>query len=239
MATTTNKQRLLNQLFASVEADSSPREAEPLPVLDQFIYAICREGCSRDMADHAFRTLREQFFDWNEVRVSATRELEEVFEGMPFPERRAQRLVTFLQEVFETTFSFDLEMMQKKGVKEAAKKLSRFEAANPFVVSWVVQHSLGGHSIPMDAAMLRTARRLGLVDDDVDDPEVIQASLEHLIPKSKGAQFTEILSEVTQDYCWEDSPNCSSCPGASECPTGQTATPSPSSSGRTGRVKPR
>jgi endonuclease-3 len=86
--------------------------------------------------------------------------------------------------------------------------------------------------------MLRTARRLGLVEDDIDDLEAIQASLEHLIPKSKGAQFTEILSEVTQDYCWEDSPHCSACPAASECPVGQTTAEAPSS-GRSGRVKPR
>ena len=239
MATTTNKQRLLNQLFSAYKADSEPREAEPLPVLEQFIYGICREGVSREMADHAFVTLREGFFDWNEIRVSATRELEDVFEGMPHAEKRAQRVVSFLQEVFESTFSFDLEGLQKKGVKEAAKKLSRFEAATPFVVCWVVQHSLGGHAIPMDPAMLRTVKRLGLIDDNVDDPEAIQAALEHLIPKSKGPQFTEILSEITQDYCWEDSPNCSACLAASECPTAQSAPADAATTVRTSRVKPR
>ena len=55
------------------------------------------------------------------MRVSSLRELEEAFAGLPEPESRAQRLVSFLQEVFETTFSFDLEKLQKAGLKQASK----------------------------------------------------------------------------------------------------------------------
>jgi endonuclease-3 len=239
MATTTNKQKVLNQLFSSIKVDVDSRAAEPLPVLEQFIYGLCREGASREMADHAYQALREQFFDWNEVRVSASRELEEVFEDMPFPEKRAQRVISFLQEVFESTFSFDLDALQKKGVKEAAKKLSRFEAATPFVVSWVLQQSVDAHAIPLDSAMLQAVQRLGLVDEQTSDLESIQGALEHLVPKSKGPQFAESLSDLTQEHCYEDSPNCKGCPLRSECPTGQTLAPQQTMPVRSARVKPR
>jgi endonuclease-3 len=238
MATTTNKQKVVSQLFAAFKPDESPG-AEPLPVLEQFIYGICREGASRDMADRAFRALREQFFDWNEVRVSATRELEEVFEDLPYPEKRAQRIISFLQEVFESTFSFSLDGLEKKGLKEAGKKLSRFEAATPFVASWVLQQSLDAHSIPLDPAMLQATRRLGLVEEHITDADAIQSTLEHLIPKSKGPQFTEILGELTQQNCFEEAPSCKGCPARSECPTGQAMLPQQTSAVRTARVKPR
>jgi endonuclease III len=223
MPATVNKQRILNQLVGPQTKGAEPPPAETLPVLEQFIYAICREGTTRDRADRAFRRLRTDFFDWNEVRVSSTRELEEALRDLPDPEVKAQRLVTFLQEVFETTFSFDLEGLHKKGLKQAAKALSRYQAANDFVCAWVVQHSLGGHAIPLDQPMLRALRRLGLLEGDGDDLEAVRASLEHLVPKARGLQFTEALSRIAADVCHEESPACGSCPLAGECATGQDA----------------
>ena len=204
MTTTANKQRVLQQLTTGKFA----KAGEPVtrPVLEQFIYAICREGVTRELADRAYRNLREQYYDWNEVRVSSAREVEEALGDIPEAENRANRLISFLQEVFETTFSFDLEPLQKKGLKQAAKQLSRFQAANDYAVSWVVQQSLGGHAIPLDTGSLRVLRRLGLIEDDHHDLEALRASLEHLVPKSKGALFVELLSAMAHDTRWEEDP---------------------------------
>jgi endonuclease-3 len=236
MATTINKQRLLTSILSR-----APRSSEgegPRAVLEQFIYGLCRENATPEQADRAFRRLREHFFDWNEVRVSSQRELEDAFAGLGHPEARAQRLVSFLQEVFETTFSFDLEDLHKKGVKVAAKQLLRYQAANDFVGSWVVQRTLGGHAIPLDEATLRCVRRLGLIDNNQEDLEAIRASLEHLVPKSKGPAFTDAISVLAEEMCHEDEPNCPSCPLAGECSTGQDATEGVSV-GRSQRPKPR
>ncbi len=237
MATTINKQRLLNLLFSAVRK-TPDSEVEPRPVLDQVIYGLCREDATPEQADQAFNNLRERFFDWNEVRVSTVRELEESFEGMSHAEARAQRLVSFLQEVFETHFSFDLQNLLKKGLKDAAKQLARYEAVNDYVIALVTQRSLGGHAIPLDPPTLRCARRLGLLDDSQDDPEAARASLEHIIPKVKGAQFTDQISTLADDNCWDDEPACPTCPMVSECPTAQDAGVIPVSTTKT-RPKPR
>jgi endonuclease III len=220
MATATNKQRLLTHLFTALKRNQ-PQEEEPLPVLEQFIYAVCREGVTREQADRAFRNLRERFFDWNEVRVSSQRELEEALEDLPEAELRAQRLISFLQEVFETTFSFDLEGLHKKGLKQAAKQLARYQAASDYAGAWVVQKTLGGHAIPLDPPALRALRRLGLVEDGEDGLEAIRASLEHIVPKAKGSQFVDAVSDLASMTCWEEAPNCQGCPLHTECPTGQ------------------
>src|SRR5438132_5696974 len=149
---------------------------------------------------------QESCFYWNEVRFSSAREVEDALGDIPDAENRANRLISFLQEVFETTFSFDLEPLQKKGLKQAAKQLSRFQAANDYAVSWVVQQSLGGHAIPLDSASLRVLRRLGLIEDDHVDLETLRASLEHLVPKSRGSLFVEILSAMAHDTRWEEDP---------------------------------
>jgi endonuclease-3 len=236
MATTINKQRVLTQLFTQLKRRYDPRPAETRPVLEEFLYAVCREGTTREQADRAFRSLRERFFDWNEIRVSSTRELEEAITNLPEAEVRAQRLASLLQEVFETTFSFDLEPLQKKGVKQAAKHLARYQGANDYAVAWVVQQALGGHAIPLDEPSLRVLRRLGLLDGDGHDPEAARASLEHLVPKVKAALFGELISALAEDLCG-DEPCCSGCPLASECPTAQEV--GVVAAGARGRPKPR
>src|SRR5947209_12826357 len=198
MATMINKQRQLTQLFSLTKKCLEPTAEERL-VLEQFIYGLCRENATPEQADRAFDVLRERFFDWNEVRVSSTRELEEAFAGLADTEGRALRLVAFLQEVFEAEYGFSLEGLQKKGLKEAAKQLRRYQAANDYVVAWAVQRTLGGHAIPLDEPTLRCVRRLGLVDAGQEDLEAIRASLEHFVPKAKGPAFTDGISVVADE----------------------------------------
>ena len=218
MATTINKQKIIDKLFSSLGKQARAGSAER-PVLEQFLYAICREGTTRDTADQIFAALRERFFDWNEVRVSSAHEVADVMEGLvPDAEARSQRVIDFLQEVFDTTFSFDLERLQKEGVKQAARKLSRYQASNDYAVAFVVQHSLGGHAIPLDNSALRVLRRLGLLEE-AGEMEALRASLEHQVPKAKGALFVDIVSEVAEAYCPAEGPVCPSCPLNHHCAT--------------------
>lgn len=223
MAATSNKQKVLNEVFSSLKKAHEPKEQEARPVLEQFIYAICYEDASRDQADRAFANLKGRFFDWNEIRVSSAREIEEAIADLPDAEARAQRLLSFLQEVFETTYSFELESLHKKkgGVKQAAQLLSRYQAATDFIVSWVIQHSLGGHAIPLDEPTIRTAARLGFIDPEHSEKSSAQSSLEHLVPKAKGPQFTEVIKHIGTDFCFDQEPDCPACPLSSSCPTAQ------------------
>ena len=226
MATTVNKQKIVSQLFTSLGKHAKAKHEER-PVLEQFVYAILRENGTREAGDQAFKGLRESFFDWNEVRVSSTLEIAEALEGiLADPEVRAQRIVDFLQEIFETTYSFDLdpllEVLQKKGLKQASKQLSRYQAANDYAVAWVMQQSLGGHSIPLDAVAQRVLKRLGLLEDQ-GDYEAMHASIEHQVPKAKGSQFVDMISELAEAHCHESEPVCPGCSLRSVCPTGQEA----------------
>ena len=100
----------------------------------------------------------------------------------------AKRIVDFLQEHFERTYSFTLDDLEKKGLKQAAKQLARYKdkGVTDFVVAWVTQRSLGGHAVPLDEPTLRVLRRLGVIEDEIDDLEAVRGSVEHYIPKAKG-----------------------------------------------------
>jgi endonuclease-3 len=237
MATTINKQRILGSLLNAPLGDCAEQEA--LPVLEQFIFGLCRENATAEQAQQAYHNLRTRFFDWNEVRVSSIRELEEAMVGLGDAESRAQRVVSFLQQVFEDTFSFELESMHKKGLKVAAKELAKYGSADDYVGAWVVQRSLGGHAIPIDTPTLRCSRRLGLVEVGTEDLEAARSSLEHVVPKSKGAQFTDAISNLAEKFCWEDEPACQECPLRGECSHAHEVLGEQLTTARTARAKPR
>jgi endonuclease-3 len=235
MPATTSKQQVLNQVLAAIAP--TPEPTVPLPVLEQFIFGICREDATPEMAQQAYDNLRSQFFDWNEIRVSSVGEIEDALAGLSDTETRANRIIAFLQDVFETNYVFNLDSIQKKGMKDASKNLKGLKAANDYVIAWVIQRSLGGHAVPTDAATVRVVQRLGLIETQAEEPEALRASLEHLVPKAKGLHFTDALSILAEQVCWEENPRCGRCPMKDSCPSSQLGE-EPSSNGRSkGRTR--
>lgn len=216
-----NKQQILSQLSAVLKKKfpASP-PAEKRPVMEELVYALCREGVPPAKADAAFARLKECFFDWNEVRVSTVQEVADALDLLPEAGTRAKKVIEFLQELFEMTYSFSLEDLEKKGLKQAAKQLARYQAVsgNDFAVAWVVQRSLGGHAVPLDAPALRALHRLGVVEDASEEVDAVRATLEHYVPKAKGVEFTDGLAEFAAAVCAEKTPACKTCPMKDDCP---------------------
>ena len=254
MPPTTNKQQTLTHALTVLKKHYEPAEPEARPVLEQLLYGVLRDGATREQADKAYKKLQEHFFDWNEIRVSQPLEVARVLDGLPDAAEKSARLVGILQEVFEATFSFKLDDIDKKGLKNAAKQVARMledvqkknlansrkqpgqaQESNDFVVAWVVQQALGGHAIPLDGPAMRVLRRLGLADEAADNPELIRSTVEHYVPKARGAIFAEAVSQLAKDFCWAEEPHCSACPLQKDCPTGQVR----KTEHRSTRLKPR
>jgi endonuclease III len=221
MATTVNKQKTLDHVYAALKKRAEVPDPVQRNVLEHLLYAVVREGTTREKADKAFAGLRERFVDWNEIRVSTVQELCDTMGPLPDVAIRAQRLIGLLQEWFELTYSFDMEEVAKKGLKEGAKKISRLNDANDYSVAWVMQHGLGGHAIPLDSPSIRVLRRLGVLDGESESLESLRGTIEHFVPKVKGPAFVELLSRHADEICLEDNPRCGKCPLLDDCPTGQ------------------
>jgi endonuclease III len=196
------KQKVLAKAAGLVKKIEDPA---PLDVLHRMVYAICREDATREEADEAYKKLGEAFFDLNEVRVSAAREVARALRQLPDNMDRAERIISILQEVFETTYSFDLEGLHKKGVKQAQKILERYRGSSPFMVAYVLRHSMDAHAIPVDASILRCLKHLEVVEEDADIEDA-QGALENMIPKAKGVAVAEGLTIMAREYIREQNP---------------------------------
>ncbi|MDB5350294.1 MAG: putative endoIII-related endonuclease [Planctomycetota bacterium] len=217
-----SKAQLLNEVYTLLKKryKLEPR-SERLTVLEAVVYGICHEGTTREQAEQALSRFRDQFFDWNEVRVSSIEEIRDTLAGQPDSEERANRLRRFLRQLFEKTYGFALDGLSKKPLKESIKSLQEYEAmGGDYVLATVIQQALGGHAMPVDEPILRGLRRLGVIDEGADAASV-RSLLERAVPKNRGVEFVDLMEELTHDTCVAGPPDCFRCELKKICPTGQ------------------
>ncbi len=189
-------------------------------VLEAVVFGICHEESTLEEAEEALARLRSASFDWNELRVSSVSEIEEQLNPLAKAELKAQRIKKFLLQLFSKTYGFDLEKLGKKPLKEAVQVLQSFESSkSDFVIATVVQQSLSGHAIPLDALKQRCLERLGVADPGTTSRES-RPALERAVPKQRGPKFAGLLEALVHDVCHFESPDCASCALTKTCPTG-------------------
>src|SRR5215469_311276 len=128
---TQSKAQFLTDVYTLLKRRYKPkadRNAARLSILKAVVYGICHEDTTREQANQALSRFKDDFFDWNEVRVSSLEEIQSVLAGLPDPEGRAHRLRRFLRQLFEKTYGFTLELLCKKPLKESIKALQEYEA---------------------------------------------------------------------------------------------------------------
>jgi len=183
-----NRAALINKVLKVVKKHFKPSVVpKDRSLLEHLLFACCLENSPYDAAERVFQSLKSDYFDWNEVRVSTVRELAEALKPLNDPGEAATRVKRILQSVFETHYSFDVEQLKKQNIGAAVKHLEKFNGSTPFVVAFVTQHALGGHSIPVNTGLLESMRIVGVVSD-AEAAKGQVPGLERTVPKSKGSE---------------------------------------------------
>lgn len=164
-------------------------------VLEHLIYACCLEDAQYDEADEAYVHLQESFFDWNEVRVTTVTELAETLHSLPDPQAAAVRVKQILQSLFESRYSFDLNDMIKMNQGKAVQELEKLSGMTKFVLGYVVQNALGGHSIPVSKSIMQILLATEIVSE-AEAAKWLAPGLERTVPKTKGPAFASCLHQL-------------------------------------------
>ncbi len=168
-------------------------------VLEHLIYACCLEDVPYEAADEAFHRLQESFFDWNEVRVTTVSELCETLHNLPDPAAAALRIKKCLQSLFETRYSFDIDDMIKMNQGKAVQELEKLAGMTKFVLGYLTQNALGGHSIPVSNSIMRVLEATEIVTSSEADKGQAPG-LERTVAKTKGAAFASCLHQLAVAY---------------------------------------
>lgn len=191
-----NRAALITKVLKVVKKHYKPvAPPKERTLLQNLLFACCLENSLHDAAEKVFHSLSTDYFDWNEVRVSTIRELSDVLKPLNDPAESATRLKRVLQSVFETHYSFDLEPLKKQNIGVAVKTLEKYNGSTPFIVAYVTQQSLGGHSIPVNQGLLESMRIVGVVTD-AEAAKGAVPGLERTVPKNKGVETGSLLHQL-------------------------------------------
>ncbi|MCH7990573.1 MAG: hypothetical protein IID46_15640, partial [Planctomycetes bacterium] len=168
------------------------------PTLETILYAACLENASAAEADSRYERLGDNFHDLNEIRVSSISELSRVFDGLSEPERRAMRIRSTLQYVFEKHYEFDFETIRRKTFDSAERQLGKIKGLSPFVRAYTLQVALGSHIVPIDQSMCHAAIWLGLVEPKKTIGSASE-TLKSAIRKADVPQFCHLLRQLAND----------------------------------------
>jgi len=191
-----NRAAIINKVLKVAKRHFKPIETQKdRTLLEHLLYACCLEASLYDAADKVFDDLSQQFYDWNEVRVTSVRELAVLMKPLNDPIEAAKRLKRVLQSVFETHYSFDLEPLKKQNIGQTTKQMDQYNGSTGFTVAYVTQHALGGHSIPINRGLLEAMRVVGVVSD-VEAKKGRVPGLERVVAKSKGIEIGTLLHQI-------------------------------------------
>ena len=191
-----NRAKLISKLHAALKKKYTVPPAQPSrPLLEHMLYACLLEDAPADLADEGLAKCEQDFYDWNEVRVTTVTELANVLSRLPDAQKAANRLKSNLQSVFEEFYTFDLDHLKKENLGKAVNKFEKMPEMTPFVLSYTIQHGLGGHSIPIDYSAMVIMLNVGIATQ----PEAASGrvpGLERAIPKNKGIEFSNLLHQA-------------------------------------------
>ncbi|TWT93990.1 hypothetical protein [Stieleria varia] len=191
-----NRAKLITKLHTELKKryDVSPTQPSR-PLLEHLLYACLLEDCPQDLADEGLAKCEQDFYDWNEVRVTTVSELSQVLGNLPEPAKSAKRLKDNLQSVFEEFYNFDIDSLKKENLGKAVAKFEAMPSMTPFVLNYTIQHGLGGHAVPIDYSAMVIMLATGIASQ----PEAATGKvpgIERAIPKNKGVEFADLLHQA-------------------------------------------
>jgi endonuclease-3 len=193
---TPNRSALIAKVLKVVRKHYKPvAPAKERTVLEHLLFACLVEDSPHDAAEQVFNALKQDYFGWNEVRVSTIRELTDALKPLVNPPESAARLKQTLHSVFESVYEFDIESLKKQNIGQAAKLLQKYNGTTPFAVAYVTQNALGGHAIPLNQGTLIALHAVRVISD-AEFKQAVVPGLERTVPKNKGSEVGSLLHQL-------------------------------------------
>jgi endonuclease III len=176
--------------------------------------------------------MKEEFFDWNEVRVTIPAAIAETVNGVGLETVKATRLVKILQGIFEDRSEVDLEFLSEMAVPAIRNYLGGMEGVGDNTIDTVLTFSLGMHFFPLNKGALRFGERFGLIPSArrASDAQRLKEMIEAEVEQGKMTEFVVLIEHHTDTVCKSDKPLCSSCVLNRKCSFAKTRKAKPKSS---------
>jgi endonuclease-3 len=196
-----------------------------LDPLSELISSLLSHRTRNADSGRAFKALKARYADWRAMMNAPTEDVEEVIQGVTWPEQKAPRLQAVLHAIEERHGSLSLDFLGAMPAEEARAWLESIPGIGPKTSAAVLSFSmLRKAALPVDSHHHRVAQRTGLISQSTAvGPS--HAALAALLPEDWDAQQVydhhEVMMLHGQRCCFFKSPACGRCAILDLCPTGQ------------------
>jgi endonuclease III len=184
----------------------------PREILDLIVFHKLHFYMPESDAIQSFRRLKTAFVDWNEVRISSVKEIQEVFEGVPDALELAIFVKDFLEYLHRENQSTSLEFLVEKNLSDIRKYLRAIKGVEPATISMVLRLRKDYPVVPLSAPMERSLLRLGLVRAQ-DSRDRKEKSLHHLVGPEQVLPLHHFFLRHSRETCppEEEKVQCTTC----------------------------
>jgi endonuclease-3 len=211
-----------------------PKAREPWDPLTQLIYSLLSARTKTPASHQVMRDLERLFVssqgvhagpgNWEPVRDASVAEIERAIAIVTFPEQKAGRLKTLLEQITARVGTLTLDFLAKYRTEKIRAWLEQFDGVGNQVSAAVVNFStLRRRALCIDANHLRVAQRLCLTPRA--DAATTEERLMRLVPETWDAAMLDehhsLVKLHAQTLCTFAEPKCEGCPLLKICPTGK------------------
>jgi len=184
----------------------------PREILDLIVFHKLHFYMGAGEAVQAYRRLKTAFVDWNEVRISSVKEIQEVFEGVPDALELAIFVKDFLEQLHRENQSVSLEFLVEKNLADIRRYLKGIKGVDPATIGMVLRLRKDYPSLPINSAMERSMVRLGLVRPGGKRDQQ-EKQLHTMIDPEQAISFHHFFLDHSRETCPpdEEKVQCGSC----------------------------
>jgi len=187
----------LDRAFGAIE------QPEARDLLERAVYLVLREGGTPAANERALQSLREDFVDWNEVRLSSPSEVSRLLanSGKSSVARRfhdrARRIGELIDQIYNDRNDPSLEFLLEQKSKEQLEFLEDLEDLGVHNAYALVQWLSGEDRLTIvSKEMAEVAFALGLTDSAAVTK--VRKDLSELVPKEHKALLVSLQAHLNQ-----------------------------------------
>ncbi|HLI50778.1 MAG TPA: endonuclease III [Thermomicrobiaceae bacterium] len=181
-----------------------------LDPLEQLIQTVLSQHTSDVNADHAYRSLRARYPDWEAMRLAPIEQIAESIRSGGLADRKAATIHGILNRLFADWEDPSLISLAHLPLETAKARLTSLPGVGPKTAACVLMFALGKPALPVDTHVYRVSRRLGLIESSIS-PEAAHSRLESRLDPADVYSFHVGMITHGRRVCHARQPHCEVC----------------------------
>jgi len=181
------------------------------PLLPAVVKAILAVDSTEKKVDAAYARIEEEYVDWNEVRVTLSRDLAKCIRGVGDEPAKAVALKAVLSKVFGDRHELYLDFLADMQNETLIAYLESIQDMSRLYQQAILVRALGHGALLIGTGALRVLKRVGVVPRQIKADEAFEV-LSGVVPKRRLLSFSVLIAQAASDYCSLREPVCRECP---------------------------